>query len=155
MGRDLEVQAWFLCFISKLVKKVMTVLLGHTCVINYAYQVPSYFINWISSLCTFMLKESWRSFLHAHFLGLVVSFYQKLFYLLLLFFYFCFDDKGKWLGSRQIRCNWATKGANSGDDKQSSDSRSVVELTSGTSGISLNDIWLRFSALLFFLYLPI
>ncbi|KAL0552937.1 hypothetical protein IC582_012072 [Cucumis melo] len=43
------------------------------------------------------------------------------------------DINGKWLGSRQIRCNWATKGANSGDDKQSSDSRSVVELTSGTS----------------------
>ncbi|XP_022154627.1 oligouridylate-binding protein 1-like isoform X2 [Momordica charantia] len=43
------------------------------------------------------------------------------------------DINGKWLGSRQIRCNWATKGANSGDDKQSSDSRSVVELTTGTS----------------------
>lgn len=39
---------------------------------------------------------------------------------------------GKWLGSRQIRCNWAAKGAN--DDKQGSDSRSVVELTNGTSG---------------------
>ncbi|KAG6586503.1 Oligouridylate-binding protein 1, partial [Cucurbita argyrosperma subsp. sororia] len=43
------------------------------------------------------------------------------------------DINGKWLGSRQIRCNWATKGASSGDDKQSSDSRSVVELTTGTS----------------------
>jgi hypothetical protein len=41
---------------------------------------------------------------------------------------------GKWLGSRQIRCNWATKGANTGDEKQSSDSKSVVELTTGTSG---------------------
>lgn len=43
------------------------------------------------------------------------------------------DLNGKWLGSRQIRCNWATKGAASGDDKQSSDSKSVVELTTGTS----------------------
>ncbi|OAY76427.1 Oligouridylate-binding protein 1B [Ananas comosus] len=40
------------------------------------------------------------------------------------------DLNGKWLGSRQIRCNWATKGATSGDDKQSSDSKSVVDLTS-------------------------
>ncbi|KAI5320041.1 hypothetical protein PRUPE_7G194700 [Prunus persica] len=43
------------------------------------------------------------------------------------------DLNGKWLGSRQIRCNWATKGATSNDDKQSSDSKSVVELTNGTS----------------------
>ncbi|KAK3438646.1 oligouridylate-binding protein 1 isoform X2 [Eucalyptus grandis] len=42
------------------------------------------------------------------------------------------DLNGKWLGSRQIRCNWAAKGANSGDDKQS-DAKSVVELTTGTS----------------------
>ncbi|KAF5190070.1 Oligouridylate-binding protein [Thalictrum thalictroides] len=42
------------------------------------------------------------------------------------------DLTGKWLGSRQIRCNWATKGAGS-DDNQNSDSKSVVELTSGTS----------------------
>ena len=41
---------------------------------------------------------------------------------------------GKWLGSRQIRCNWATKGAGSNDDKQSSDAKSVVELTNGSSG---------------------
>jgi hypothetical protein len=41
---------------------------------------------------------------------------------------------GKWLGSRQIRCNWASKGAGSNEDKQSSDSKSVVELTNGTSG---------------------
>ncbi|XP_031260264.1 oligouridylate-binding protein 1-like isoform X2 [Pistacia vera] len=40
------------------------------------------------------------------------------------------DLTGKWLGSRQIRCNWAAKGAN--DDKQSSDSKSV-ELAYGTS----------------------
>ncbi|THU55609.1 hypothetical protein C4D60_Mb11t08380 [Musa balbisiana] len=36
------------------------------------------------------------------------------------------DLTGKWLGSRQIRCNWATKGANAGEDKQNSDSKSVV-----------------------------
>ncbi|KAI6679767.1 hypothetical protein NL676_033648 [Syzygium grande] len=42
------------------------------------------------------------------------------------------DLNGKWLGSRQIRCNWASKGANSNDDKQS-DAKSVVELTTGTS----------------------
>lgn len=41
---------------------------------------------------------------------------------------------GKWLGSRQIRCNWATKGAAANEDKQSSDAKSVVELTNGTSG---------------------
>ncbi|KAA3479225.1 oligouridylate-binding protein 1B-like isoform X1 [Gossypium australe] len=43
------------------------------------------------------------------------------------------DLSGKWLGSRQIRCNWATKGASSNDDKQSSDAKSVVELTNGSS----------------------
>lgn len=48
------------------------------------------------------------------------------------------DLNGKWLGSRQIRCNWAAKGANSGDDKQS-DAKSVVELTTGTSG---NFLWM-------------
>ncbi|PSS15447.1 Oligouridylate-binding protein like [Actinidia chinensis var. chinensis] len=43
------------------------------------------------------------------------------------------DLTGKWLGSRQIRCNWATKGAGVNDDKQNSDAKSVVELTNGTS----------------------
>ncbi|PIN09555.1 Apoptosis-promoting RNA-binding protein TIA-1/TIAR (RRM superfamily) [Handroanthus impetiginosus] len=43
------------------------------------------------------------------------------------------DLTGKWLGSRQIRCNWATKGAGTSDDKQNSDSKSVVELTNGSS----------------------
>ncbi|XP_073303060.1 oligouridylate-binding protein 1C-like [Primulina huaijiensis] len=43
------------------------------------------------------------------------------------------DLTGKWLGSRQIRCNWATKGAGTSDDKQSSDAKSVVELTNGSS----------------------
>ncbi|KAE8728628.1 Oligouridylate-binding protein 1A [Hibiscus syriacus] len=33
------------------------------------------------------------------------------------------DLSGKWLGSRQIRCNWATKGATGNDDKQSSDAK--------------------------------
>ncbi|XP_051132246.1 oligouridylate-binding protein 1-like isoform X2 [Andrographis paniculata] len=44
------------------------------------------------------------------------------------------DLNGKWLGSRQIRCNWATKGAGLGDEQQASDSKNVVELTNGTSG---------------------
>ncbi|KAM2653734.1 hypothetical protein PS2_024326 [Malus domestica] len=44
------------------------------------------------------------------------------------------DLTGKWLGSRQIRCNWATKGAGANEDKQSSDAKSVVELTNGSSG---------------------
>ncbi|KAI7728338.1 hypothetical protein M8C21_001816 [Ambrosia artemisiifolia] len=43
------------------------------------------------------------------------------------------DLTGKWLGSRQIRCNWATKGAGTSDEKQASDSKSVVELTNGSS----------------------
>ncbi|KAM3321229.1 oligouridylate-binding protein 1 [Capsicum chacoense] len=44
------------------------------------------------------------------------------------------DLNGKWLGSRQIRCNWAAKGAaGANDDMQSSDAKSVVELTAGTS----------------------
>lgn len=42
------------------------------------------------------------------------------------------EQTGKWLGSRQIRCNWATKGAGN-DDKANSDTKSVVELTNGTS----------------------
>ncbi|XP_019443477.1 PREDICTED: oligouridylate-binding protein 1-like isoform X2 [Lupinus angustifolius] len=40
---------------------------------------------------------------------------------------------GKWLGSRQIRCNWATKGANVNDEKHILDSKTVVELTNATS----------------------
>ncbi|XP_023761963.1 oligouridylate-binding protein 1B isoform X3 [Lactuca sativa] len=43
------------------------------------------------------------------------------------------DLTGKWLGSRQIRCNWATKGAGTSEEKQGSDSKSVVELTNGSS----------------------
>ena len=41
---------------------------------------------------------------------------------------------GKWLGSRQIRCNWAAKGAGLGDEQQNPESKNVVELTNGTSG---------------------
>ena len=70
-------------------------------------------------------------------MSIVVSFIRNC---CIFFFPLCFDHKGKWLGSRQIRCNWATKGASSGDDKQSSDSRSVVELTTGSSGISSRDM---------------
>lgn len=47
---------------------------------------------------------------------------------------FLYHHAGKWLGNRQIRCNWATKGAGLNDDKQNSDAKSVVELTNGTSG---------------------
>ncbi|XP_038995277.1 oligouridylate-binding protein 1B-like isoform X1 [Hibiscus syriacus] len=49
------------------------------------------------------------------------------------------DLSGKWLGSRQIRCNWATKGVGTSDDKQSSDARSVVELTNGSSALDAED----------------
>lgn len=41
------------------------------------------------------------------------------------------DLNGKWLGSRQIRCNWATKGAGSNEDKPNSDGKIVVETTDG------------------------
>ncbi|XP_047944473.1 oligouridylate-binding protein 1-like [Salvia hispanica] len=43
------------------------------------------------------------------------------------------DLNGKWLGSRQIRCNWAAKGAGQGDEQQNPDSKNVVELTNGAS----------------------
>ncbi|KAI4329061.1 hypothetical protein L6164_021365 [Bauhinia variegata] len=43
------------------------------------------------------------------------------------------DLTGKWLGSRQLRCNWATKGAGAIEDKQNSETKSVVELTNGSS----------------------
>ncbi|KAK6153554.1 hypothetical protein DH2020_013193 [Rehmannia glutinosa] len=45
------------------------------------------------------------------------------------------DLTGKWLGSRQIRCNWATKGAGTSDEKQNSDAKSVVELTNGSEDV--------------------
>ncbi|KAK9923786.1 hypothetical protein M0R45_032186 [Rubus argutus] len=49
------------------------------------------------------------------------------------------DLNGKWLASRQIRCNWATKGAGTNEDKQSSDAKSVVELTNGSSEPTNNE----------------
>ncbi|XP_010929412.1 RNA-binding protein 208 [Elaeis guineensis] len=42
------------------------------------------------------------------------------------------DMTGKWLGNRQIRCNWATKSA--GEDKQNNDNQNAVVLTNGNSG---------------------
>lgn len=46
------------------------------------------------------------------------------------------DLSGKWLGNRQIRCNWASKGAGSSEDKQLSDSKSVAEL----NNVSTEDV---------------
>ncbi|XP_065849845.1 RNA-binding protein 208-like isoform X1 [Euphorbia lathyris] len=43
------------------------------------------------------------------------------------------DLTGKWLGNRQIRCNWATKGSGSTEDKQMGDNQNAVVLTSGSS----------------------
>ncbi|ERN12548.1 oligouridylate-binding protein 1 isoform X2 [Amborella trichopoda] len=43
------------------------------------------------------------------------------------------DWNGKWLGSRQIRCNWAAKGAGFNDDKQNSDTQSMQGLGNGSS----------------------
>ncbi|KAG0476436.1 hypothetical protein HPP92_013277 [Vanilla planifolia] len=43
------------------------------------------------------------------------------------------DLSGRWLSNRQIRCNWATKGAGIGEEKQFSDSKSVVELATGST----------------------
>ncbi|GJX35416.1 hypothetical protein Tco_0246973 [Tanacetum coccineum] len=40
------------------------------------------------------------------------------------------EEKGKWLGSRQKCCNWATKGAATSDEKQGSDSKTVRMLKS-------------------------
>ncbi|ONK61133.1 uncharacterized protein A4U43_C08F26580 [Asparagus officinalis] len=41
------------------------------------------------------------------------------------------DLSGKWLGNRQIRCNWATKGAGN-EDKQNSDAKSMVDMATGS-----------------------
>ncbi|KDP33409.1 hypothetical protein JCGZ_06980 [Jatropha curcas] len=43
------------------------------------------------------------------------------------------DLTGKWLGNRQIRCNWATKGSASNEDKQIGDNQNAVVLTNGSS----------------------
>lgn len=42
------------------------------------------------------------------------------------------DLTGKWLGSRQIRCNWATKGAAS-NEAQNLDTKSMGELANGST----------------------
>jgi nucleolysin TIA-1/TIAR len=43
---------------------------------------------------------------------------------------------GKWLGNRQIRCNWATKGAGgSSNEEKINDSQNAVVLTNGSSGM--------------------
>jgi nucleolysin TIA-1/TIAR len=38
---------------------------------------------------------------------------------------------GKWLGSRQIRCNWATK--TNSEEKPETDNHNAVVLTNGSS----------------------
>lgn len=43
------------------------------------------------------------------------------------------DLTGKWLGNRQIRCNWASKGAGVNEDKPSSENQNAVVLTNGSS----------------------
>ncbi|KAI4316195.1 hypothetical protein L6164_024198 [Bauhinia variegata] len=44
------------------------------------------------------------------------------------------DMTGKWLGNRQIRCNWATKGAGaSSNDEKNNDTQNAVVLTNGSS----------------------
>ncbi|CAJ1973823.1 unnamed protein product [Sphenostylis stenocarpa] len=47
----------------------------------------------------------------------------------------CFlHHTGKWLGNRQIRCNWATKGAGtSSNEEKSNDNQNAVVLTNGSS----------------------
>ncbi|PIA43987.1 hypothetical protein AQUCO_01800214v1 [Aquilegia coerulea] len=42
------------------------------------------------------------------------------------------DLTGKWLGNRQIRCNWASKGAGGYEDKESNENQNAVVLTNGT-----------------------
>ncbi|KAL5681951.1 hypothetical protein ACJX0J_008336, partial [Zea mays] len=44
---------------------------------------------------------------------------------------------GKWLGSRQIRCNWATK--NNSEEKPETDNHNAVVLTNGSSNNSATD----------------
>ncbi|KAF5178270.1 Oligouridylate-binding protein 1b [Thalictrum thalictroides] len=45
------------------------------------------------------------------------------------------DLTGKWLGNRQIRCNWASKGVGGNEDKLSNDNQNAVVLTNGTSDV--------------------
>eukprot|EP00262_Sarcandra_glabra_P016591 TRINITY_DN5455_c1_g1_i1.p1 TRINITY_DN5455_c1_g1~~TRINITY_DN5455_c1_g1_i1.p1 ORF type:complete len:427 (-),score=100.53 TRINITY_DN5455_c1_g1_i1:106-1386(-) len=48
------------------------------------------------------------------------------------------DLTGKWLGNRQIRCNWAAKGAGFTEEKQNSDNQNMVVLTNGISSSSMD-----------------
>ncbi|KAL4636820.1 hypothetical protein ACB092_03G036000 [Castanea dentata] len=51
------------------------------------------------------------------------------------------DLTGKWLGNRQIRCNWATKGATSNEDyRQINENQNAVVLTNGSSDGSQENI---------------
>ncbi|KAF7830174.1 oligouridylate-binding protein 1-like [Senna tora] len=44
------------------------------------------------------------------------------------------DMTGKWLGNRQIRCNWGTKGAgSSSNEEKNNDTQNAVILTNGSS----------------------
>ncbi|KAI0498881.1 hypothetical protein KFK09_019779 [Dendrobium nobile] len=43
------------------------------------------------------------------------------------------DLTGKWLSNRQIRCNWASKGAGTSEDKQFADSKSVADLNNAST----------------------
>ncbi|XP_030947306.1 RNA-binding protein 208-like [Quercus robur] len=50
------------------------------------------------------------------------------------------DLTGKWLGNRQIRCNWATKGSTSSEDRQINENQNAVVLTNGSSDGSQENI---------------
>ncbi|XP_015896176.1 RNA-binding protein 208 [Ziziphus jujuba] len=43
------------------------------------------------------------------------------------------DLTGKWLGNRQIRCNWAAKTTGSNEEKQINENQNAVVLTSGST----------------------
>ncbi|KAK9097678.1 hypothetical protein Syun_024723 [Stephania yunnanensis] len=45
------------------------------------------------------------------------------------------DLTGKWLGNRQIRCNWATKGVGINEEKPISDNQNAVVLANGSSDV--------------------
>ncbi|XP_043706424.1 RNA-binding protein 208-like [Telopea speciosissima] len=50
------------------------------------------------------------------------------------------DMTGKWLGNRQIRCNWATKGAGLSEEKQNNENQNAVVLTNGSSDGGMENI---------------
>lgn len=41
---------------------------------------------------------------------------------------------GKWLGNRQIRCNWASKTSGSNEEKQINENQNAVVLANGSTG---------------------